>query len=100
MPKVRLKRLKRLVASIVRYCRQNSRSLYQGLSSTSLTKKRATLRTEFAGDSTMGDVTPRSASPVRCASSSKAYTIPRGSPARTTTDPLAGSIEKDSVEKD
>src|ERR1035437_6728486 len=54
MPKLRLKRLKRWAVSMVRYGGHISRSLYQGLSSMSLVKRRGTLRMTLAGGSTIG----------------------------------------------
>jgi hypothetical protein len=48
-PKLRQKRLKRWATNMVGFGGQKLRSLYHGLSSTSLSKLRLTARTEFAG---------------------------------------------------
>src|ERR1035437_9754666 len=61
MPKLRLKRLKRWAASMVRYGGHISRSLYQGLSSMSLVKRRGTLRMTLAGRSAIGAAMARGA---------------------------------------
>jgi len=53
MPERQLKTVKRFAASMSRYCGHISRSLNQGLSSTSLVKSLVTLRIAFAGRSLM-----------------------------------------------
>src|SRR6185437_7762341 len=101
MPKARLNRLKRCAASMDKYAGHISRSLYQGLSSTSLVNSRMTLRTGLAGRSVTGPETASEAigsleQRTRSASSRTAYVRPRASWPQAHRLPFAWNNASDS----
>src|ERR1043166_6470472 len=96
IPNARLNRLNLFFTSIPRYSGHMPRSLNQGLSSTSLTKQRVTLRTLFDGRSITGSRTPKFSCAAFRASSAIPSPRPRASVPRTTSILPPGMIPNDS----
>src|ERR1041385_3522962 len=99
-PNVSAKRLKRWAASIDRYGGQKERSLYQGLSSTSLSKQRLMARIRLNGASTIGRSRCKACKAevehcTRSASSSTAYIKPRASEPHASTPGFPATLHGD-----